>query len=77
MAALEPFKGRNELFDQGVAELSTVVRYMSAFACRRITLWWISPSPGAWTTTPATVYETVMLDHRRWAPSAPAAGMIT
>ena len=31
MAALEPFKGRNELFDQGVAELATVAKYMSAF----------------------------------------------
>lgn len=63
MAALEPFKGKNELFDLGVAELETVVRYMSAFGVRRSTSRWISPSPRGLDYYTGTVYETVMLDH--------------
>ena len=31
LSALEGYLGRNEIFDQGYAELSTVVRYLSAF----------------------------------------------
>lgn len=63
MGALEGFRGRNELFDQGVEELKTVVRYLGDFGV-----------PGdhfAVDLTIArgldyytgTVYETVLLDH--------------
>ena len=63
MAALEPFRGQNELLDQGIGELSTVVGYLSAFGV-----------PGDHFTVDltiargldyytGTVYETVMLDH--------------
>ena len=63
MAALAPFRGKNELFDQGVAELETVVRSMSAFG--------VPADHFAVDLTIArgldyytgTVYETVMLDH--------------
>ena len=63
MAALVPFRGKNELFDQGVAELETVVRSMSAFG--------VPADHFAVDLTIArgldyytgTVYETVMLDH--------------
>lgn len=63
MEALEAYRGRSELLDQGIAELGTVVGYMEAFGV-----------PGdhfAVDLTIArgldyytgTVYETVMLDH--------------
>ena len=31
IAALEGYRGRNELFDQGLDELTTVVKYLAAF----------------------------------------------
>ena len=63
MAALAPFRGKNELFDQGVAELETVVASMAAFG--------VPADHFAVDLTIArgldyytgTVYETVMLDH--------------
>ena len=63
MAALEPFKGKNELFDRGVEELSTVVKYMSAFGVPeenyKVDLT-IARGLDYYT---GTVYETTMLDH--------------
>lgn len=63
MAALAALKGQNELFDTGLEELSTVVKYMSAFG--------VPDDHFAVDLTIArgldyytgTVYETVMLDH--------------
>ena len=63
MAALAPFKGKNELFDQGVAELETVVKSMAAFG--------VPADHFAVDLTIArgldyytgTVYETTMTDH--------------
>ena len=63
MAALSAFQGRNELLDQGIGELGTVVRYMAAFG--------VPADHFAVDLTIArgldyytgTVYETVMLDH--------------
>ncbi len=63
MAALEPFKGRNELFDLGVEELNTVVKYMAAFgvpADHFMVDLTIARGLDYYT---GTVYETVMLDH--------------
>ena len=31
LTALEGYRGRNELFDQGLDELNTVVKYLAAF----------------------------------------------
>ena len=63
MAALESLKGKNELFDQGVEELSTVVRHMSAFGVPaenyKVDLT-IARGLDYYT---GTVYETAMLDH--------------
>ena len=53
MSDLEDLRGQNQLLDQGVGELSTVVGCLSAFGVRRTTSPWTLPSPGAWTTTPA------------------------
>ncbi|MCD8381969.1 MAG: histidine--tRNA ligase [Clostridiales bacterium] len=63
ITALEGYTGRNPLFDQGLEELKTVVRYLSAFG--------VPQSHFAVDLTIArgldyytgTVYETTMLDH--------------
>ncbi|MCC8129515.1 MAG: histidine--tRNA ligase [Clostridiales bacterium] len=63
IAALEGYAGRDPLFDQGLEELKTVVRYLSAFG--------VPQSHFAVDLTIArgldyytgTVYETTMLDH--------------
>ena len=63
MAALEPFRGKNELFDLGVEELNTVVKYMAAFgvpADHFMVDLTIARGLDYYT---GTVYETVMLDH--------------
>ena len=63
LSALEGYLGRNETFDQGYAELSTVVRYLSAFGVPeenfRVDLT-IARGLDYYT---GTVYETAMLDH--------------
>ena len=63
IAALEGYAGRDELFDQGLAELKTVTKYLTAFG--------VPQSHFAVDLTIArgldyytgTVYETTMLDH--------------
>ncbi|MGE4549276.1 MAG: histidine--tRNA ligase [Intestinibacillus sp.] len=63
LAALESYKGRNEVFDQGADELATVARYMEAFGVPadhfEIDLT-IARGLDYYT---GTVYETAMLDH--------------
>ena len=63
MAALEPFKGKNELFDLGVAELETVVRYMSAFGVPEDHLMVDLTIARGLDYYTGTVYETTLLDH--------------
>ena len=63
MAALEPFKGKNELFDLGVAELETVVRYMSAFGVPEEHFMVDLTIARGLDYYTGTVYETTMLDH--------------
>ena len=63
LAALEGYRGKNEVFDQGADELKTVAQYMSAFG--------VPDDHFAIDLTIArgldyytgTVYETIMLDH--------------
>ena len=63
LAALEGYRGRNEVFDLGLDELTTVVKYLSAFG--------VAEEKFAVDLTIArgldyytgTVYETTMLDH--------------
>jgi histidyl-tRNA synthetase len=63
LAALEGYLGRNEVFDQGYEELSTVVKYLAAFGVPqenfRVDLT-IARGLDYYT---GTVYETAMLDH--------------
>ncbi len=63
MAALEPFKGRNELFDLGVSELETVVKYMSAYGVPQDHFMVDLTIARGLDYYTGTVYETVMLDH--------------
>ena len=63
LTALEGYRGRSEVFDQGLDELTTVVKYLSAFG--------VAEEKFAVDLTIArgldyytgTVYETTMLDH--------------
>ena len=63
LAALEGYRGRSEVFDQGLDELKTVVKYLAAFG--------VAEEQFAVDLTIArgldyytgTVYETTMLDH--------------
>lgn len=63
LAALEGYKGRNEVFDEGASELATVANYMEAFGVPadhfEIDLT-IARGLDYYT---GTVYETAMLDH--------------
>ena len=63
LAALEGYKGKNEVFDQGADELKTVAQYMTAFGVPddhfEIDLT-IARGLDYYT---GTVYETAMLDH--------------
>ena len=63
LSALQGYTGRNEIFDRGFEELSTVVKYLSAFGVPqenfRVDLT-IARGLDYYT---GTVYETAMLDH--------------
>ena len=63
MAALETYKGQNELLDLGISELSTVVRYMSAFGVPEDHFMVDLTIARGLDYYTGTVYETVMLDH--------------
>ncbi|MFQ9915287.1 MAG: histidine--tRNA ligase [Flavonifractor plautii] len=60
---LEAFKGKNELFDLGVDELNTVVKYMSAFGVPEEHFTVDLTIARGLDYYTGTVYETVMLDH--------------
>lgn len=63
MGALEGYKGRNELLDQGIEELGTVVKYMSAFGVPEDHFMVDLTIARGLDYYTGTVYETVMLDH--------------
>ena len=63
MAALEPFRGKNELFDLGVEELATVVKYMAAYGVPQDHFMVDLTIARGLDYYTGTVYETVMLDH--------------
>ncbi len=77
LAALEAYRGRNQVFDQGLEELGLVVKYLASSGSPRTILPWTSPLPGGWTTTPAQSMRPSCWTTRRSAPSAPAAVMTT
>ena len=63
LAALEGYQGKDELFDTGLEELSTVVRYLSAFGVPEENFAVDLTIARGLDYYTSTVYETTMLDH--------------
>lgn len=63
MGALEQYRGQNELLDAGIAELSTVVKYMADFGVPEDHFAVDLTIARGLDYYTGTVYETVMLDH--------------
>ena len=63
LAALEGYQGKDELFDTGLEELSTVVRYLSAFVVPEENFAVDLTIARGLDYYTGTVYETTMLDH--------------
>ena len=63
LEALEQYRGRNELFDTGLDELGTVVKYLSAFGVPEENFAVDLTIARGLDYYTGTVYETAMLDH--------------
>ena len=63
LSALEGYRGRSELFDQGLDELSTVVKYLAAFGVPEDHFAVDLTIARGLDYYTGTVYETAMLDH--------------
>ena len=63
LSALESYRGRNEVFDQGLDELHTVVKYLSAFGVPEKNFAVDLTIARGLDYYTGTVYETTMLDH--------------
>ena len=63
LSALEGYRGRNEVFDQGLDELNTVVKYLSDFGVPQENFAVDLTIARGLDYYTGTVYETFMLDH--------------
>ena len=63
LAALEKYRGKSELFDQGLDELNTVVKYLAAFGVPEENFAVDLTIARGLDYYTGTVYETAMLDH--------------
>ena len=63
LSALEGYRGRNEVFDQGLDELNTVVKYLAAFGVPEENFAVDLTIARGLDYYTGTVYETTMLDH--------------
>ena len=63
LAALEGYKGRSEVFDQGLSELNTVVKYLAAFGVPAENFAVDLTIARGLDYYTGTVYETTLLDH--------------
>ena len=63
LSALESYRGRNEVFDQGLDELHTVVKYLSAFGVPEKNFAVDLTIARGLDYSTGTVYETPLLDH--------------
>ena len=63
LAALENYQGRDEMFDQGLSELNTVVKYLEAFGVPEENFAVDLTIARGLDYYTGTVYETTMLDH--------------
>ena len=77
LAALEGYRGRSEVFDQGLDELKTVVKYLSAFGVAEEKFAVDLTIARGLTTTPAPCTRPLCWTTRRSAASVPGGGMIT
>ena len=66
LAALETYRGRNEIFDTGLDELTTVVKYLSAFGVPETHFAVDLTIARGLDYYTGTVYETTMLDHQEF-----------
>lgn len=63
LASLEKYRGRNEMFDQGLDELTTVAKYLGAFGVPQENFAVDLTIARGLDYYTGTVYETVMTDH--------------
>ena len=63
LAALESYRGRSELFDEGLDQLNTVVKYLSAFGVPEENFAVDLTIARGLDYYTGTVYETALLDH--------------
>ena len=63
LAALESYRGRNEVFDEGLDQLNTVVKYLSAFGVPAENFAVDLTIARGLDYYTGTVYETTLLDH--------------
>ncbi len=63
LSALEGYRGRDEIFDQGLSELNTVVKYLAAFGVPEENFAVDLTIARGLDYYTGTVYETTMLDH--------------
>ena len=63
LAALESYRGRNEVFDEGLDQLNTVVKYLSAFGVPAENFAVDLTIARGLDYYTGTVYETALLDH--------------
>ena len=63
LAALEGYRGRSDVFDEGLNELTTVVKYLAAFGVPQENFAVDLTIARGLDYYTGTVYETVMLDH--------------
>ena len=63
LAALESYRGRSELFDEGLDQLNTVVKYLSAFGVPEENFAVDLTIARGLDYYTGTVYETTLLDH--------------
>ena len=63
LAALESYRGRNDLFDEGLSELNTVVKYLGGFGVPRENFAVDLTIARGLDYYTGTVYETTLLDH--------------
>ena len=63
LSALEGYRGRNEIFDQGLDELNTVVKYLAAFGVPQTHFAVDLTIARGLDYYTGTVYETTLLDH--------------
>ena len=63
LVSLEKYRGRNEMFDQGLDELTTVAKYLGAFGVPQENFAVDLTIARGLDYYTGTVYETTLLDH--------------